>query len=169
AKPTMLLRLRHTTLLISPLTFDASSFLLHQRSQVCSASNPRCRRPRLDARRLRRNALLPRGRPHHPRPANEQTDRRTAEHTDLARLRHWRRSLRLHRRSHWTQTRAYAEHPHLLDLLVCLRLGDFSLNSCLPAVPARPGNGRRVEYRSDARRRNLANSSSPPRSRVSPN
>ena len=110
----------------------------------------------MDARCIRRHALRAGVGSHHSRPGHEQSDSRGFRYAYFAGLRHRRRTFWLHRRSHWTETGANVEHPHLFHLLFRFWTGHFSSDARRVSLYPRSRNGGRVEYRSNAGGRNLA-------------
>ena len=120
------------------------------------APHAACRCSRLDARCLRRNAVRDGHRLHHARPRHYQSAGRTAEHADVARIRHWRRAFRIHRRSRRTRTCADVQHSDVLGLFFCVGIFYFPADARLLSLSSRARHGRRMEYRSDSGRGNLA-------------
>src|SRR5437764_5642994 len=100
-------------------SLNGQSLRIHCGSDSSTAPNSPSRRARMDARRIRRNALFAGRRLHYPGPAHEQADGRSTEHPHPACIRYRRRAVRLHRRPHRSHTSPHAEHPHLFGLLLC--------------------------------------------------
>ena len=115
-----------------------------------------CGCSRLDARCLRRNAVRDGHRLHHARPRHYQSAGRIVEHAHAARIRYWWRALRIHRRSRWPRTCADVQYSDVLGLFFCLGIIYFPADACLLSLSSRTRHGRRVEYRSDAGRGNMA-------------
>ena len=115
-------------------------------SHIGATPDAYCRRPGLDAGRLRCHALRPGSGTHHARPGDEQGHSRTTEQPDSSGFGDWRRCVWIHRRSTGAQARSDVEHSHLLGLFVRIRA--LNLGSHVGGIPFHPGagHGRRVEY-----------------------
>ena len=74
----------------------------------------------------------------------------------LAGVGHWRRAFWLSRRPHWAQARSDAQHSDLLGVLVCFGTLDNRAYAGGVSLHPRTGDGRRVEYRGDPGRGDLA-------------
>src|SRR6266852_888273 len=125
-------------------------------SNYRATPHPAGGRARLDARRIRRDAVRAGANPRHARSGHVESDFGAALHADSAGVGDGRGALRLSGRPRRTQTRLDAKHPHLFHLLVCFGTLDDRFDAGRVSLHPRTGDGRRMEYRCDSGRGNLA-------------
>src|SRR5260370_32059844 len=121
-----------------------------------AAPHPAGGSTRLDARRLRRDALRACADPRHARSGHVEGDFGAALHADSAGVGDGRGALRLSGRSCRPEARPDAKHPDLPHLFVRFRALDDGVDAGRVSLHPRTAAGRRVEDRRDPGRANLA-------------